>query len=46
VDVDDIFEIEDILAPVIKEKYALQLTPVPGFPEDPLHLGYLRLEKL
>lgn len=46
VDVDDIFEIEDILAPVFKENYVLQLTPMPGFLEDPLHLGYLRLEKI
>ena len=46
VDVDDIFEIEDILAPAFKENYALQLTPSPGCVEDPIHLGYLRLEKL
>ena len=46
VDVDDIFDIEDILPPDVKEIYGLNIflstTPV----EDKLNLGYLQLKKL
>ena len=46
VDVDDIFDIEEILSPEIKEMYGLHiiLSPNPG--EDKLKLGYLPLRKL
>ena len=46
VDVDDIFDIEDILAPEIKETYGLSIIPstIPG--EDKLNLGYLQLKIL
>ena len=46
VDVDDIFDIEDILAPEIKETYGLSIitSPIPG--EDKLNLGYLQLKNL
>ncbi len=46
VDVDDIFEIEDILSPHLKEKYGLLLSPATNVDEDELKLGYFRLEKL
>lgn len=46
VDVDDIFEIEDILPPQLKEKYGLTLSPGKNENEDELNIGYLKLEKL
>lgn len=46
VDVDDVHQIEDILPKDLKEKYALQILPDSGADEDPLNLGYFRLDKL
>jgi len=46
VDVDDIFEIEDILPAHIKEKYKIVLSPTDISTEDEVNLGYFRLEKL
>ncbi len=46
VDVDDIFEIEDILTPQLKEKYGLMLAPSTNGVEGPLNMGYFKLEKL
>lgn len=45
VDVDDIFEIKDILPRDIKKQYSLQVVAgAPGLPEDEIHLGYFKLE--
>jgi hypothetical protein len=46
IDVDDIYEIEDILSPKQKEKYRIELKPSLGVKEDPIHLGYLKLSTL
>jgi hypothetical protein len=46
IDVDDIYNIEDILAPELKEKFALKITEIENAIEDELHIGYLKLEKL
>ena len=46
VDVDDIFEIEDILPEHIKEKYSIVLSPTDNATEDEVNLGYFMLEKL
>jgi len=46
IDVDDIYTIEEILAPPFKNNYSIQLTPVTEAEEDPLHLGYFKLENL
>ncbi|TDQ09220.1 DUF1543 domain-containing protein [Pedobacter metabolipauper] len=46
VDVDDIYKIEEILNPAHKEKYHIQITPSAGLPEDEIHLGYFKLDKL
>ena len=46
VDVDDIFEIKDILPQAIKEKYSTVLTPVDNATEDEVNLGYFILDKL
>ncbi len=45
VDVDDIFEITDILSPVAKRQYTLQFSAGEELPEDELILGYLPLSK-
>lgn len=44
VDVDDFFEIEDILPAEIKNKYSLLITQsTDSHPEDEVHLGYFKL---
>ena len=45
VDVDDILAIQDILNPLFKDQYALEILPGKG-PEDELHLGYLQLWRI
>jgi hypothetical protein len=45
VDVDDIFEIKDILSAETKGKYALQFIPSRELPEDEIVLGYLPFSK-
>ncbi|KAA2242765.1 DUF1543 domain-containing protein [Chitinophaga agrisoli] len=46
VDVDDIYDIADILPAGIKDQYRLIVTPQPGIAEDPMHMGYFRLDAL
>lgn len=46
VDVDDVYEIQDILDPDTKEMYAIHLTPKDNLLEDEMHLGYLKLSVL
>ena len=46
VDVDDVYEIEDILPSHIKEQYTIMLSHSTNPIEDPVHLGYFRLDKL
>jgi hypothetical protein len=46
IDVDDIYTIEEILAHPFKNNYSIQLTPVTEAEEDPLNLGYFKLENL
>ena len=44
VDVDDLFEIADILPSETKKQYSLLITqPTDKLPEDELHLGYFKL---
>nr|WP_314866822.1 DUF1543 domain-containing protein [uncultured Flavobacterium sp.] len=47
IDVDDIYNVNDILAPIFKENYSIQITPseVP-LKEDPFHIGYLKIDKI
>lgn len=42
-DVDEIYEITDILPPGAKEKYSLLVTPDNSPIEDEIHLGYFKL---
>lgn len=46
IDVDDIYQIEDILSSRQKESYRIELIPSIGLEEDPIHLGYLKLSAL
>lgn len=46
VDVDDIYEIADILPDAVKEQYAIRLSPSAQNITDELHVGYLKLEQL
>ena len=47
VDVDDVYEIEDILPENIKTTYSLLIEKKTGFlPEDELHIGYVTLKSL
>jgi len=46
IDVDDIYRIEDILAPEFKDNYQIQISPVAGLDEDVIQLGYFKLDKL
>ncbi|MDN3550835.1 DUF1543 domain-containing protein [Mucilaginibacter aquaedulcis] len=47
IDVDDLYEIEEILPNDQKQKYALQIAPAnTELPEDQIHLGYFKLNAL
>lgn len=43
VDVDDVYEIADILPTTAKEKYSLLVTPADSLVEDEMNLGYFKL---
>jgi hypothetical protein len=46
VDVDDIFEIEDVLAPGVKEKYRILISASENVVKDEIHLGYFALKNM
>ncbi len=46
VDVDDIYEIEDILPAEIKNQFSIIIEELPGQEEDRLNLGYYKLSSL
>ncbi|MEO6870026.1 MAG: DUF1543 domain-containing protein [Ginsengibacter sp.] len=46
IDVDDVFEIADILEAKFKAQFSLVLKKTPMPIEDELHIGYLKLEKI
>ena len=47
IDVDDIYNVADILPDTLKHQYSLKITPSKELlPEDELHIGYLNLEKI
>ena len=46
IDVDDLYEISDILPARFREKYALQIEPSASSQKDEWHLGYTQLSKL
>jgi hypothetical protein len=46
IDVDDIYEIEDILPASIKKQFTITINQPANLPEDKLHIGYLKLDRL
>ena len=47
IDVDDIYNVSDILSLNYKEQFSLKITDTNAIlPEDELHIGYLNLEKI
>ena len=46
IDVDDIYEVSDMLSSTLKEKYQIQIVPNTEGVEDPLEVGYLKISKL
>lgn len=46
VDVDDVFEIEDVLSAEIKQRFKLLIIPLEGAVKDEIHLGYLPIGKI
>ncbi|MVM29105.1 DUF1543 domain-containing protein [Spirosoma sp. HMF4905] len=46
IDVDDLYQIEEILSLSQKDTYQIELLPASDLPEDPISLGYLKLSSL
>ena len=46
VDVDDVYDVEDILSPALKEKYTIKISKNESLPEDEMHLGYFKMSRL
>jgi hypothetical protein len=46
IDVDDLYEIEEMLSPDQKEKYLIELIPAESLQNDIIHLGYFKLSSL
>lgn len=45
-DVDDIYEVADILPASVKDRYSLVLSPADHLTEDEINLGYLKVDQL
>ena len=45
-DVDDIYNVNDVLSDDFRSKYSLEIINSTVIPEDELHIGYLKLEKI
>ena len=46
IDVDDVYKIEEILDPALKENFQIEIAQNPLLPEDEIRLGYFKLNKL
>ena len=46
IDVDELYQIEDLLTPIQKETYHIRITPNTEVKQDPIALGYLKLSLL
>jgi len=46
IDVDDLYEIDEMLSPAQKEKYTIEIIPAENLTEDKINLGYFKLETL
>jgi hypothetical protein len=45
VDVDEVYNIDEILDPRLKERFQIEIIPNPDLPPDEIHLGYFKLSK-
>jgi hypothetical protein len=43
IDVDECYQIDEMLSPVQKDLYRIELISAPAIKNDPIHLGYLKL---
>jgi len=46
IDVDDVFNVKEILSPTFTEQFELKITPIENLTEDTLHIGYLKIDKI
>ena len=46
IDVDDLYDIDELLSESQKEKYQIEITEGSGLPEDKISLGYFKLNSL
>ncbi|MGY4385688.1 hypothetical protein ACVWYN_002734 [Pedobacter sp. UYP24] len=46
IDVDDVYKIEEILSAQLKKMYYIQITEGTYMPQDSIHLGYFKLDKI
>ena len=46
IDVDEVYQIEDILSVQLKEKFSISLSPTHSTTEDPWHIGYTKWSTL
>lgn len=46
VDIDDVYNVEDILPEAMKKRFRIQVSEPASLPEDVLHLGYFKLSDL
>jgi len=46
IDIDDIYNVKEILAPIFTEQFELHITPSEHHTEDLLHIGYLKIDKI
>lgn len=46
IDIDDAFNVQDLLSDRYKEKYQLKISPSEGIEEDILHIGYVKISSL
>lgn len=46
IDVDDIYRVEDILDAGMKDKYHILISPATALQDDPVYLGYFKLDKI
>ena len=46
IDIDDLYQVEDVLPAAVKDKYTISLAVVNNAAPDELHIGYLAIDKL
>ena len=46
IDIDDLFNVKEILTLNLIEQFELQITPTMLFEEDQLHIGYFKIDKI